>query len=81
MITTGNIHCGKDVYKHATLGMNVNRLRIMEFTANYEIVSPGSNAMIRVQLEQGESLKAESGAMVAKSPNLSIGDWRKGLSL
>lgn len=38
----------------------------------YEIVHPGSNAMLVVQLQAGESVKTEAGAMVAKSTNVAI---------
>lgn len=38
----------------------------------YEIVHPGTNAMLLVKLNAGESIKAEAGAMVAKSDNVEI---------
>lgn len=38
----------------------------------YEVVYPGSNAMLVVTLNKGEQIKAEAGAMVAISPNLTI---------
>lgn len=38
----------------------------------YEIVHPGSNAMMIITLNQGESIKSEAGAMVAKSQNVAI---------
>lgn len=38
----------------------------------YEIVHPGSNAMVIVQLSPGESVKAEAGTMVAKSDNVTL---------
>jgi uncharacterized protein (TIGR00266 family) len=37
-----------------------------------EILYPGAFPMVRVQLATGESLKAESGAMVSMSPNLDV---------
>lgn len=39
---------------------------------HHEVVNPGSNAMIVVKLMQGESIKAEAGAMVAKSDTVTI---------
>lgn len=39
---------------------------------DYQIVHPGSNAMVVVKLEAGESIKAEAGAMVAKSAHVEI---------
>ncbi|MBL8151458.1 MAG: TIGR00266 family protein [Blastocatellia bacterium] len=38
----------------------------------YEFLYPGSFCMIRAYLEHGESLKAESGAMVAMSPTIDV---------
>lgn len=38
----------------------------------YDIVHPGSNAMVVVTLGPGESIKSEPGAMVAKSHNVLI---------
>lgn len=38
----------------------------------YQIMHPGTNAVISARLEAGESLRAESGAMVAKSGHLEI---------
>lgn len=38
----------------------------------YQIMHPGTNAVISARLEAGESVKAESGAMVAKSQHLEI---------
>ncbi len=38
----------------------------------FEIVHPGSNAMIIVKLAVGEAIKTEAGAMVAKSTNVVI---------
>ncbi|MFN8672811.1 MAG: TIGR00266 family protein [Candidatus Sericytochromatia bacterium] len=37
-----------------------------------EILYPGSNSMVRFDLEQGESIKAESDAMIAMSPTISL---------
>lgn len=37
-----------------------------------EILYPGAFPMVRVQLAEGESLKAESGAMVSMSPTLDV---------
>ena len=37
-----------------------------------EILYPGAFPMVRVSLEAGESLKAESGAMVAASPTIDV---------
>jgi uncharacterized protein (TIGR00266 family) len=39
---------------------------------HFEVVHPGSNAMIVVKLDQGESVKAEAGAMVAKSDTVTV---------
>ncbi|MCP4696349.1 MAG: TIGR00266 family protein [Gammaproteobacteria bacterium] len=39
---------------------------------DYEILYPGSNTMLRVNLKPGESLKAESGAMVAMSDTIDV---------
>lgn len=39
---------------------------------NSEILYPGAFPMVRVQLEAGESVKAESGAMVAASPTIAV---------
>lgn len=36
------------------------------------ILYPGSNAMLEIHLEKGENIKAESGAMVSKSANISL---------
>lgn len=38
----------------------------------YEMLYPGSSAMLKVYLEYGESIKAESGAMVAMSPTIDV---------
>ncbi|RCK77989.1 MAG: DUF124 domain-containing protein [Candidatus Ozemobacter sibiricus] len=38
----------------------------------FEIIQPGSYAMIKVTLARGEAIKAESGAMVAMHPNLDV---------
>ena len=38
----------------------------------FEIHHPGSYAMVQASLEQGESLRAESGAMVAMSPTIDV---------
>ncbi len=37
-----------------------------------EVVYPGTNSMIKVNLEYGEKVKAESGAMVMMSPSLDL---------
>jgi uncharacterized protein (TIGR00266 family) len=39
---------------------------------NSEILYPGAFPMVRVQLSSGESVKAESGAMVASSPTVDV---------
>ncbi len=39
---------------------------------HFDVVHPGSNAMVVVKLLQGESVKAEAGAMVAKSEGITI---------
>lgn len=39
---------------------------------HFEVVHPGSNAMVVVKLVQGESIKAEAGAMVAKSDTVTV---------
>lgn len=39
---------------------------------NSEILYPGAFPMVRVQLAAGESVKAESGAMVAASPTIDV---------
>ena len=39
---------------------------------NYEILYQGSFAMLKVKLESGDTLKAESGAMVSMSPSLEL---------
>ncbi|WP_322905360.1 TIGR00266 family protein [Paenibacillus campi] len=38
----------------------------------YEILYEGAFAMLKVHIEQGEAIKAESGAMVSMSPNVDI---------
>lgn len=38
----------------------------------FEVLHPGSNAMIRAALEKGEHIKAEAGAMVARSKKLKV---------
>jgi uncharacterized protein (TIGR00266 family) len=38
----------------------------------YELLYQGAFAMLKVQLQAGESLKAESGAMVSMSPNVDV---------
>jgi len=38
----------------------------------YELLYQGAFAMLKVQLPAGESLKAESGAMVSMSPNIDV---------
>jgi uncharacterized protein (TIGR00266 family) len=38
----------------------------------YEFLYPGSYAMLKIHLQGGESLKAESGAMVAMSPTIDV---------
>lgn len=40
--------------------------------AQYEVLYPGSYAMTRVKLKQGQSIKAESDAMVAMSPTIDL---------
>lgn len=40
--------------------------------AQYEILYPGSYAMAKVSLKRGQSVKAESGAMVAMSPTIEV---------
>ena len=37
-----------------------------------EVLYPGTNAMVRFDLEQGEKIKSESDAMVAMSPTISL---------
>ncbi|MGQ0694945.1 MAG: AIM24 family protein, partial [Nitrospiraceae bacterium] len=37
-----------------------------------EVLYPGAFPMVRVELERGESIKAESGAMVAASPTVDV---------
>lgn len=38
----------------------------------YEIMQPGAFAFLKVQLEAGESIKAESDAMMAMSGNIKV---------
>ncbi|MCS7272356.1 MAG: TIGR00266 family protein, partial [Gemmataceae bacterium] len=38
----------------------------------YELVSPGPSMMLKVQLDYGESLKAEAGAMIAMSDTVDV---------
>ena len=38
----------------------------------YEIMQPGAFAFLKVQLEAGESIKAESDAMTAMSGNIKV---------
>jgi len=38
----------------------------------YDILYEGAFAMLKVHIEQGEAIKAESGAMVSMSPNVEI---------
>lgn len=38
----------------------------------YDILYEGAFAMLKVHIEQGEAIKAESGAMVSMSPNVDI---------
>lgn len=40
--------------------------------AQYEILYPGSYAMAKISMKQGQSIKAESGAMVAMSPTIEV---------
>lgn len=37
-----------------------------------EILYPGAFPMVRIDLASGESVKAESGAMVASSPTIDV---------
>ncbi|MCY6959171.1 TIGR00266 family protein [Clostridium sp. ZC22-4] len=39
---------------------------------NHELLYRGSNTMLKVWLEQGQAIKAESGAMVAMSPTIDV---------
>lgn len=39
---------------------------------NYQVLYEGAFAMLKVQLNPGESVKAEMGAMVAMSPNVEL---------
>ncbi|PKK89700.1 MAG: TIGR00266 family protein [Candidatus Wallbacteria bacterium HGW-Wallbacteria-1] len=39
---------------------------------NFEILYPGVYSMVRVELERGESIKAESGAMVSMSATIDV---------
>ncbi|MBA4348679.1 MAG: TIGR00266 family protein [Thermodesulfovibrio sp.] len=41
-------------------------------SAQYEILYPGSYAMVKVSMKQGQTIKAESGAMVAMSPTIEV---------
>lgn len=41
-------------------------------TAQYDILYPGSYAMARVKLKHGQTIKAESDAMVAMSPTIDV---------
>ena len=43
-----------------------------------EILYPGAFPMVRINLEAGESLKAESGAMVAASPTIDVDSRMEG---
>jgi uncharacterized protein (TIGR00266 family) len=38
----------------------------------YELVYPGSNAMIIAQLDHGELIRAEAGTLVARSPSIEV---------
>ena len=37
-----------------------------------KVLYPGTNSMVRVDLEKGEKIKAESGAMVAMSDTIDV---------
>lgn len=44
----------------------------------YEMLHPGSSSLLKVYLDYGETIKAESGAMVAMSPTLDVGGQAEG---
>ena len=43
-----------------------------------EILYPGAFPMVRIELAAGESVKAESGAMVASSPTIDVDSKMEG---
>lgn len=44
----------------------------------YEMLYPGSSSLLKVFLDYGESIKAESGAMVAMSPTIDVSGQAEG---
>src|SRR3712207_4478343 len=45
---------------------------------NYELLYPGAFCMLKAQLEDGETLKAESGAMIAMSDTVDVSGKMEG---
>lgn len=43
-----------------------------KYSKNFELLYQGSNAMLKVKLDSGESIKAESGAMVSMSSTIDV---------